>query len=508
MINKLAPNHIAQILQSWKNGWELMQNDGIFIPDLRYFDQEDKLNIRVINGQDPNELINYYVNIGPTPVLGIMQHCGEVVKDGKLRRCLVSRIKTRDTDIFKILFIDQAYDFNNEQLLDEVEEIQPADARSKISYIFQPMFGNKRITVGATNQDFSELAKAADEAREKKDWNLLKAVINENNVNLRGAGGDTILQWVMYGAPEDVIEFLLKKGADPNIANYRYGRNAAYYADTLEKHKLLVEHGLNINHVDTSGWTAARYKMHVRGVFEYYLDRGLDLSLKSINGRNVAIDLVEQDNKLLALVASRGIDLNEPDRWGLTALHYAILAVDAEATGIILEHGGDRNLKTQLEYNHSLDDNGIVVPAGSDAKDVLAAVKKWRDVATGEWAKNTVKSTAKDFETIRRLITLGISPGTIQKEENDKRAQAQNTAEDKLSSLINRYQQNEGHFRRKAKALLIFSRLGTLLFLAGLVLLILKLFSVSTGLWWLYLVIGGLVVKRLVKVGLGKLVKE
>lgn len=503
MKNQFTDNQKIILLAAWKDGWELMQNDGIFTPEMRWPDEEDKLNIVVFDAEDPEALLNHFHTLSPAPAFAVMQHCGDVVIDNRQRRCLVSRIKTATSDTIRILPVDQSYDFDDENILTRAEEVQPREAAGRVSYIFQSPFGNTRVTIAATNQQFDQFRKMIDHAKANGDWEALKPFINESNVNLRDGTGETILHEVVNHAPPDFIRFLLSKKADPNIANFRYGRTPAYYTNKIETHQLLMENGLNVNHQDTSGWTAGRYQMHTNGVLELYLQRGLDLSLKSVAGRTIAFDIIEQDTRLLKTLVPYGIDFNEPDNWGLTVLHLSILYMQGQTIGFLLEHGADPTRKTTKDYKFPIDEEGIIIPAGSAAKDIVRVMKTWRRIPGKE---SYIKDTADEFDIVERMIILKHRWETIEKEGLRKEQHRQERAKWR-SDFVSKYQKNEGGFRRKTRTWRMIAIGGQWLCITGLIMLVLRLVTVINNWWGAVFLLAGLAVMRLARIQSDKLIK-
>ncbi len=403
----------AALLKAWQDGWELMQNDRIFTPEMRTFDEKGKVNIAVIDKEEPQALEEHYKTIAPLPVMAILQHCGDVLINNRQMRSLVSRIKIGDQiDRVCILPVSDKVNFTDPFSIVETLALTPKEASQRVSYIFEPLFGNKRITVIAQNEDMVPIQLKINKASKPSHWKAIEADINPYNVNFRDGSGATFLHNSIHSAPPSFVEYLLKSGADPNIANFRYGRTPAFYANDVAKHLLLINHGLNVNHQDLGGWTAAQYELHVKDVFKTYIDHGLNLALKSVQGISILFELIGKPDEL-KLAADKGIDLNEQDNWGLTLLHHSVFSYHVGTVELLLQRKARTDIKTLKTYGDPAD--GMVIPENTTARELLFIMKDWRAMPdSGEWKAEYVANTSERFDKIWSLV-VDIPQGTEKK---------------------------------------------------------------------------------------------
>ncbi len=467
----LSTKAIESLLTAWKNGWELMQNDGIFTPDLRYLDSEGTLRIVVMDEENPEALNEHYKTLIPAPVFAVLQHSGDVIIDNKLTRSLISRIKIGEQiDTVRILPIKEKVKFDDPYTIPEVKALSLKEAAQKVAYIFQPLFGNKRITIMPKNDEMAPVIKKINDAKSEADWKAIEPDINSSNVNQRDGSGQTYLHRAIYNAPVWFVEYLLKTGADPNITNFRYGRTPAYYANDVAKHKLLIAHGLNVNHQDDSGWTAAQYELHVKDVLKTYVDHGLDLSLRDLDGRTIAFEVWNKSGDL-RMLADRGADLNAQDNWGLTLMHVAILSYDYQTVEFLKQRGVNLQLKTTKKYGDVEEEGALIVPENTTARELVSIMKDWRtSLKPGSWQEENAANTAERFDRIWILIVEGKSSVPLTAK-----------SEALLNDYINKKEKPQANVTTKeaqpAEEQKLSSPFGCLLLVVGLFLVVISFFT-------------------------------
>lgn len=183
-----------------------------------------------------------------------------------------------------------------------------------------------------------ELVKANDVAAVKK--RLTKATANSVDEE-----GDPLLMNAALYASAEMMEILLKGGADPNAKN-RDGETALIWAvPDKQKVALLLKHGADVNSAAASGNTALLVACVGADTYELVkllMDNGADPLVR--NGRKETALMraaLFGDSATLSLLAKAGNDLDAMDSTGLTALINAIFNVNREATFWLLNHGAD-----------------------------------------------------------------------------------------------------------------------------------------------------------------------
>lgn len=175
------------------------------------------------------------------------------------------------------------------------------------------------------------------------------------DVNAKGGLYNTALQAAAAGGFVDVVEYLLMKGADASLGGGLFANalSAAVFSGTTEIMESLYEHKADINAQDDQGRTALHLAAW-RGsmeMIEWLTDRKGDLSLKDHQGRTVVhhaamagnVDVVEmlmQDEKWPML------NVEDVDGW--TPSHWACRNTDKEM--IKLLNGGETLSNKETRY--------------------------------------------------------------------------------------------------------------------------------------------------------------
>ena len=134
------------------------------------------------------------------------------------------------------------------------------------------------------------------------------------NPNVVDAEGVPALMAATVFADAEMVEVLLKHGADPNRAGPGGATALMWAVPDVEKVRLLIARGANVNaRSETERTAAARGRRYPRTV------------------------------DLLRLLLDRGADLRAQDRAGSTALSLAIRSADVDVVRFLVEKGLDPN---------------------------------------------------------------------------------------------------------------------------------------------------------------------
>ncbi|HVN03953.1 MAG TPA: ankyrin repeat domain-containing protein [Bryobacteraceae bacterium] len=290
------------------------------------------------------------------------------------------------------------------------------------------------------------IAERIMEAIRAGDQALFRSLLAANPKigNLKGAGGSTPLMYaVLYGDAESVRR-LLADGADPHMANDEGATALMWAAHDVEKARLLIDHGANVNAQSRGMRTAlmiAAGKRGNSGVVELLLEHGANPSAHSPGLGADVTPLAEAayvaDASIVKLLLKHGADVKAAVPM---ALYNAVLAGcseclellmnscskedlslaavvvspprgDARAVGRLVEHGAGPNAKDH--DGHSL----LMLAAASDNVSVPLIQDLLRHGAEVN-ARDPQGHTALDFAESRgmnpvaeTLIQAGARPG-------------------------------------------------------------------------------------------------
>ena len=136
----------------------------------------------------------------------------------------------------------------------------------------------------------------------------------------------------------EVVRILLEEGADPN---YGDTPTEVMHSDDIEKIKLLVEYGMNVNYeVDGLGLLdlAAQYSNEV---LNYLLEQGIDFSKGSPNETALLLAVSNGRVQNMKDLIAAGIDLDVKNDEGMTAYEVA-KAIELEEVIAVFEEIGEK----------------------------------------------------------------------------------------------------------------------------------------------------------------------
>ena len=151
------------------------------------------------------------------------------------------------------------------------------------------------VLLGIKNDfDFFEAAASGQVGHVKKILENKADVLNQYAVD-----GFTALGLSCFFNQIEIVRFLLKKGADPNIASNNDFKVAPIHSaaaiNQIEIVKTLIENGANINAKQSSGVTALHSAAHIgaTGMVKLLLENGGDKEAKTNEGMS-ALDFAEE----------------------------------------------------------------------------------------------------------------------------------------------------------------------------------------------------------------------
>ncbi|XP_077283110.1 uncharacterized protein LOC143909084 [Arctopsyche grandis] len=162
---------------------------------------------------------------------------------------------------------------------------------------------------------------------------LLECGVDVNHINMES---ETALHIIFNYQRKEAFDLLLKSGADPTIASKKMSsfndKKAASVIheivifDDIEKFKLLLENGINLNIRSADDSSLLHYAVVFRNIkiLPLLLDENIDLNITDMYGQTAVIYAMKNDNfEAVELLLAKGADPNICDNNGNTLLHYA-----------------------------------------------------------------------------------------------------------------------------------------------------------------------------------------
>jgi ankyrin repeat protein len=178
--------------------------------------------------------------------------------------------------------------------------------------------------------------------------------------------GWTALQWAASKGNNEIIEFLLNKGANINANHTETKSTPLIYAIENKKYetvKLLINKGADVNIAKTSGWGALHYlaRDNKKELLILAIKKGAKLNVQNTNSWTPLMLAGYNGNmSIFQTLLDKGADINiknnkdekiwelkDKDKW--TVLHYAARDGYEDITRILLEKGANPNAQATGE---------------------------------------------------------------------------------------------------------------------------------------------------------------
>ncbi|MGP8153868.1 MAG: ankyrin repeat domain-containing protein [Smithella sp.] len=192
------------------------------------------------------------------------------------------------------------------------------------------------------------------------------------DVNYSIGGGDTVLMDAAWQGFSDVVELLLKKGANPNAKEELTGWTAlmdAAMAGRTQTAKMLLNNGANVDLADKDGQTALHLAMVISchpETVSLLLMKGANANAKTGNGRTPLMYAVTCPNEINVLLKS-GADVNAKDSRGFTTLMFAAKQDQIGTAKLLIAGGADINAKSS---------NGSTALSIAEANDMIIFLRQ------------------------------------------------------------------------------------------------------------------------------------
>lgn len=186
------------------------------------------------------------------------------------------------------------------------------------------------------------------------DLNAIKAAIQHGaDVNAYDDDSDNVLINAAMYASMDGMQLLLDNKANANAKN-KFAQTALMLCtDDLNKMKLLLRYGANINDTARSGNTAFLIACSSYGRYEavqWLIAHGADVYAKRWGVETALMRAAQfSDTLTIKLLLSKGLDINAHP-WGFTPLMYAVRMGNWNAVRYLVNHGADVNITDESNF--------------------------------------------------------------------------------------------------------------------------------------------------------------
>ena len=233
----------------------------------------------------------------------------------------------------------------------DLEKTIPANIQSKLA---EPLHANAKTTEGKYLIEY---------ALEKGDLNMLECLItNGANVNGHTQDGTPILIKAVLADNSQIVEKLLKRGANPNCMDDK-GKTPLFYVsnDNFPMLQVLIQAGADVNARDAEGNYAIFHLLN-----ENINKTVFSMRLKMLNEAGAKYNITDSSNRTLLFFAKtishastflHDVDIDHKDSDGRTALFYIR---GRGLTQYLIDNGADVNIqdnmgRTAIFYAESLE---------------------------------------------------------------------------------------------------------------------------------------------------------
>ena len=177
-------------------------------------------------------------------------------------------------------------------------------------------------------------------------------LLMEHGADVNPSGGFTPLMGAARGSQVELIEWLLKEGADPNAVN-RNGWTALMEAAELENTDgeiiaMLIEAGAKVNARCAEGKTALMCALMWAqpATIRQLLDLGADVRMKDEDGSTALMLAAEESSvEVVAMLVEAGAKVDATNAEGKSALMWAAGSARPAAVRLLLDQGADVRMK-------------------------------------------------------------------------------------------------------------------------------------------------------------------
>lgn len=163
--------------------------------------------------------------------------------------------------------------------------------------------------------------------------------------------GLTPLMVAVRAGRKEIVLWLIQQGAKVNAVTKRENGTALLGAcdrGHVDVIRVLVEHGANVNHADSQGWTPllAALSQNQTATAQYLITNGANIDVQLRNGRSALMVAAERGNaELVQLLIEKGASINHTDEGGEHALLEATIAGRTDVVSLLVKKGAALDLQ-------------------------------------------------------------------------------------------------------------------------------------------------------------------
>jgi ankyrin repeat protein len=233
------------------------------------------------------------------------------------RTFLIEAIRAEQPQIVRIL-LERGADPNLKELIAASDAV---DANQGATPLDAALETNETEMVDLLIQHGLNLQQHPSALHSSTSTKMLRFLLDHGAlIDGRDENGETYLQTAIDNDEEEIVELLIERGANVNVADEE-GVTPLMRVESIEDARLLLEHGANVNATDNEGQTALHLLTSEPGRIEF-----------------------------ATLLITRGADVNARDHDGHTPLDYVIEAFDYDFALLLVSHGARVNEEMVRQY--------------------------------------------------------------------------------------------------------------------------------------------------------------
>jgi ankyrin repeat protein len=170
------------------------------------------------------------------------------------------------------------------------------------------------------------------------------------NINDVDSSGRSVLHWAAHMGDDDMLNAILRCGADPNLRCIA-GRTPLHYAARVGANKCvasLIDAGADLGLRDKQGETALHLAADCKRneVMKLLLEAGADLNkVNNLGEAPLAYAATENNREGVSLLLNHGASVDVADYRGYTAFLDALWANAHEVAELLISHGAATDIK-------------------------------------------------------------------------------------------------------------------------------------------------------------------